>query len=423
ASEIADIVDDSRAAALVVSAACGELATELAVTGSAPGVRLAYGGTVAGYDDYDTALAAASPVAPADQPAGTDLLYSSGTTGRPKGIRPLLPHRQVDEPGNPLVPLVRELYGFDTDTVYLSPAPIYHAAPLRFGAATHALGGTVVLLPHFDPITALRALERYRVTHSQWVPAMFVRMLKLDESQRDGFDLRSHRVAIHAAAPCPVEVKHAMIDWWGPILHEYYAATEGNGMTHIDSAQWLHKPGSAGRPVLGRLRICDEEGVELPTGRVGTVYFERDEVPFEYLNSPEKTNSAQHPEYPNWTTTGDLGRVDDEGYLFLTGRRDFMIISGGVNIYPTEVEASLTLHPSVADVAVIGVADPEMGEAVRAVVQPAAHATTGAELERELIEHVRDRIAHYKAPRGVDFVDSLPRTPTGKLVKDELKAR
>lgn len=423
ASEVTYIVGDSGATALIVSTACGELAAEVGDTVSGLRIRLAYGGEVAGYDDYSAALGNASAVPPADQPAGTDLLYSSGTTGRPKGIRPLLPQRQVDEPGNPLVPLVQSLYGFDADTVYLSPAPVYHAAPLRFGATVHALGGTVVMMEHFEPVAALWAMERYRITHSQWVPTMFVRMLKLDESERAGFDLSSHRVAVHAAAPCPPEVKQAMIDWWGPILHEYYSSTEGNGMTYINSEQWLRRRGSVGTTVLGTLHICDEQGHELPSGSVGTVYFERDELPFEYLNAPEKTGSAQHPGNPTWTTIGDLGYVDDDGYLYLTDRKSFMIISGGVNIYPAEIESVLTLHPSVADVAVIGVPDDEMGEAVRAVVQPAAEAPPGPELERALIDYVRDRIAHYKAPRGVDFVDTLPRTPTGKLVKDDLKKR
>lgn len=422
-AEVAYIVGDSGATALVVSAALADLAAEVA--GLVPGVRLrlAYGGAVAGYGDYARALAAASSQPLADQPAGTDLLYSSGTTGRPKGIRSLLPQRQVDEPGNPLVTLVEALYGFDSRTVYLSPAPVYHAAPLRFGAAVHALGGTVVMMERFDAVAALRAIERYRVTHSQWVPTMFVRMLKLDEHERARHDLSSHRVAVHAAAPCPVEVKRAMIGWWGPILHEYYAATEGNGMTYLNSQQWLAKPGSVGVPVLGALRICDDDGRELPTGEVGTIYFERDELPFEYHGDPAKTRSAQHPAHPAWTTLGDLGYVDDDGYLFLTDRKAFTIISGGVNIYPQEIEAALTLHPAVADVAVIGVPDADMGESVRAVVQPSPGVNTGRALELELIGYVRDRIAHYKAPRGVDFVDEIPRTPTGKLVKGKLKAR
>lgn len=421
--EVAYIVNDSGASALVVSAGLGVLPEQVAELTSGVRVRLAYGGPVAGYADYEQALAAASTEVPAVQPCGADLLYSSGTTGRPKGIRPELPDRQVQEPGNILVDLLRGFYGFDEDTVYLSPAPVYHAAPLRYCAAVHALGGTVVMMERFDPEQALRAIERYQVTHSQWVPTMFVRMLKLDEQTRHRYDLSSHRNAVHAAAPCPIEVKRAMIEWWGPILQEYYSSTEGIGMTMIDSAQWLEKPGSVGRPLLGVVRVCDEAGDELPAGEVGIVFFEREEIEFEYLGDPEKTRSAKHPGHLNWATTGDLGYLDEDGYLFLTDRKAFMIISGGVNIYPQEVEDVLALHPSILDVAVFGVPDPEMGEAVKAVVQPAPGARPGPELERQIIDHARERVAHYKVPRSVDFVDEMPRTPTGKLVKGKLKAR
>ncbi|TVT47523.1 acyl-CoA synthetase [Amycolatopsis rhizosphaerae] len=423
AAEVAYIVADSGAKVLVVSAALDELAREVA--GLVPDVRLllAYGGPVEGYQDFDAVLAAASPARPADQPAGADLLYSSGTTGRPKGIKVELEDRQVDEPGDTLSPILKMLYGFGEDTVYLSPAPVYHAAPLRFGASVHRLGGTLVMMERFDPEAALRAIERYRVTHSQWVPTMFVRMLKLPEAARTRYDLSSHRVAVHAAAPCPVEVKRAMIDWWGPVLFEYYSSTEGNGMTFIGPQDWLAHPGSVGRAALGVLRICDDEGNELPAGEVGTVYFEREETPFSYLGDPDKTREAQHPRHPSWTTTGDLGYLDEEGYLHLTDRKAFMIISGGVNIYPQEVEDALALHPAVLDVAVIGVPDPEMGESVKAVVQPAPGVAAGAELAAELLDYVRGRIAHYKTPRSIDFVDELPRTPTGKLVKRRLIER
>ncbi|WP_030255473.1 acyl-CoA synthetase [Streptomyces violens] len=423
ASEVAYIVNDSAAAALVVSHALAGLAAALRDETPAVRVRLAYGGPVEGYEDYGAELAAASLRPPTDQPRGADLLYSSGTTGRPKGIRPELPDREVGEPGDTLVEILQAVYGFDRETVYLSPAPVYHAAPLRWGASVHALGGTVVMMERFDAEGALRAIERYGVTHSQWVPTMFLRMLRLPEKARTAYDLSRHRVAVHAAAPCPPDVKRAMIDWWGPVLYEYYASTEGVGMTLIKSEEWLTKPGSVGRALLGEVRVCDDEGRLLPAGRTGTIYFAREERQFEYLGDPEKTRDAHHPDHPGWATTGDIGHVDEDGYLFLTDRKAFMIISGGVNIYPQEVEATLALHPDIADVAVIGVPDEEMGEAVKAVVQPSPDARPGPELERRLIDYVRSRIAHYKAPRSVDFVDELPRTPTGKLVKGKLKAR
>ncbi|MEQ3550032.1 acyl-CoA synthetase [Pseudonocardia nematodicida] len=425
APEAAYIVRDCGAKALIVSAGVAGLAAAIEDHVDA-GVRLAFGGEIPGassYADYDTALADASSEPPADQPRGADMLYSSGITGRPKGVLPTLPERQVDEPGDTYVALFGPRYGFGTDTVYLNPAPLYHAAPLRFTATVQALGGTVVVMERFDAEKALALIERHAVTHSQWVPTMFVRMLKLPADVRTRYDVSSMRVAIHAAAPCPVEVKQAMIDWWGPVLYEYYAATEAIGITFIGPDEWAERPGSVGRAGLGVIRICDDEGTELPTGEVGTVYFERETRPFEYHNDPGQTLAAQHPEHENWTTTGDLGRVDADGYLYLTDRRAFTIVSGGVNVYPQEVENALALHPSVLDVAVIGVPDDEMGEAVKAVVQTPEGVEAGPELERELIDFVRERIAHFKAPSSVDFTDFLPRTPTGKLVKRELRDR
>jgi fatty-acyl-CoA synthase len=349
------------------------------------------------------------------------MLYSSGTTGRPKGVRPPLPPVQIGEPGDPLVGLAGQVFGVGLDTVYLSPAPLYHAAPLRWCGAVHALGGRVVMLRKFDAERSLEAIQDFGVTHAQFVPTMFVRMLQLPDEARSAYDLSSLRLAVHAAAPCPVEVKQKMIDWWGPILVEYYAGTEGNGMTVIDSKTWLTKPGTVGRPVLGVLRICDDEGRELPPGEIGTVYVERDQTPFEYHNDPEKTLASQHPQHSNWTTLGDIGYVDEDGFLFLTDRKSFTIISGGVNIYPQEIENVLTLHPAILDVAVIGVPDQEMGESVAAFVQPKKGVTTGPELEQEIIAFVKSKIASFKAPRSVQFVDDLPRTETGKLIKRELK--
>jgi len=252
---------------------------------------------------------------------------------------------------------------------------------------------------------------------------MFVRMLKLDEAVRETYDLSSLKVAVHAAAPCPTDVKRAMIDWWGPVLDEYYSSTEGAGITFITAEQWLRKPGSVGQAGVGIIRVCDDNGAEPATSEICTVYFERHERPFAYHNDPDKTTQAQHPRHPTWTTTGDVGYLDEDGFLFLTDRKAFMIISGGVNIYPQEIEDVLALHPKVFDLAVIGVPDPEMGESVKAVIQPAAGATPGLELADELRSYLRERIAHYKVPSSFDFVAELPRTPTGKLVKGKLRER
>jgi fatty-acyl-CoA synthase len=279
------------------------------------------------------------------------------------------------------------------------------------------------MMKRFDAEQALQAISDHRATHAQFVPTMFVRMLQLPREARDRYDVSSLRVAIHAAAPCPVQVKQKMIDWWGPVLLEYYAGTEGNGMTAIDSGTWLTKPGTVGRPIMGTVRICADDGTELPAGQTGGVYFESEEVPFAYHNDPDKTRAAQHRDHPNWTTLGDIGYLDEDGFLFLTDRKAFTIISGGVNIYPQETENVLALHPAVYDVAVIGVPDPEMGESVAAFVQPAPGAVPGPELEQEIIAFVKSKIAGFKAPRTVRFVDSLPRSEAGKLMKSELKAR
>lgn len=273
------------------------------------------------------------------------------------------------------------------------------------------------MMQRFDAEGALAAIESHGVTHSQWVPTMFVRLLKLPDEIRNKYDVSTLRVAVHAAAPCPAEVKEAMIAWWGPVLYEYYSSTEGNGITFIDSAQWLSHPGSVGKAAVGVIHVCDDDGAELPAGEIGTIYFERDTVTFEYHNDPAKTVAAQHPEHPNWSTTGDVGYVDDEGFLYLTDRKAFMIISGGVNIYPQEIENALTLHPKVFDVAVIGIPDPDMGEQIKAVVQPNTGITGDQTLADELTNYLSERIARYKVPRRFDFVSDLPRTPTGKLVK------
>jgi long-chain acyl-CoA synthetase len=424
AAEAAYIVGDCGARVLIASAALADLARQVREATPAIPEALAFAGSLEGFGDYEAALAAADPTPPAEQPRGADMLYSSGTTGRPKGIKPQLPGRDVTEPGDSYVAVFQPMYGFGPDTVYLSPAPIYHAAPLRFVGVVNSTGGTVVMLDHFDAEAALAAIQEFRVTHSQWVPTMFVRMLKLPEEVRARYDVSSLRVAIHAAAPCPVEVKRAMIDWWGPVLYEYYSATEGIGITFINSEQWLAKPGSVGKDgVLGIAHVVGDDGHELPPGETGVIYFERDEMPFSYLNDPGKTASAQHPDHPNWATVGDMGYLDEDHFLYLTDRQSHMIISGGVNIYPREIEDVLIEHPAVYDVAVIGVPDEEMGERVQAVVQLAGGVAWTPELEQELLELCRSRLAKFKWPRGIDVADELPRTPTGKLLKHVLRRR
>lgn len=421
ADEASYIVRDCGARALVVSAAKSELVSRLDVEVEE---RLAYGGPVTGYGDYEAALADAGNDPLPAQPHGDDLLYSSGTTGRPKGIKLPLPDYAVDEPGYKYVSIFGFLYGFDTSTVYLSPAPVYHAAPLRFGGVIHALGGTLVMMEKFEPVAFLEAVQEHRITHTQMVPTMFVRLLKLDEAERASYDVSSLRCVVHAAAPCPVEVKHRMIEWLGPIVNEYYASTEANGGTMIDSEQWLAHPGSVGVPLIGVPHICADDGSELPAGEVGTLYFEREEfegASFEYHNDPDKTAATQHPVHPNWTTVGDLGYLDADGFLYLTDRKAFMIISGGVNIYPQEIEDLFSLHPAVLDIAVLGVPDDEMGERVVAFVQAAPGVQADDSLATELTAYARERIAHFKVPREFHFRDELPRTPTGKMVKGRLR--
>ena len=419
AAEVEYIVNDCAAKVFLISAYKRDVAAEL--TDRLPGVhtRLLLDGRVPGYEPYEAAVARQPATPIADELEGQDMLYSSGTTGQPKGVRfPLLGNPAGTPP--PLLMLMTVLYGASADSMYLSPAPLYHAAPMRFSMGIHRLGGTTVIMEKFDPLEALRLIERYRITHSQWVPTMFIRMLKLPEEERRRFDVSSLRVAIHAAAPCPVPIKEQMIAWWGPVLHEYYAGTEGNGFTAINSEEWLQHKGSVGRPVTGEVHIIDEDGNELPPGEVGTIYFGGGNS-FEYHKDPEKTARSRHPK--GWSTLGDVGYVDGEGYLYLTDRKADMIISGGVNVYPQEAESLLATHPQIADVAVFGVPNPDLGEEVKAVVQPVDMAAAGPALERELIAFCQEHLAKYKCPRSIDFEAELPRHPTGKLYKRLLKDR
>ncbi len=420
APDVAYILEDSGAKAVITSERLSKVAVDLLPLIRNCPHRLIVGGDLAGWESYEVALAS-QPTAPLEeQPLGEHMPYSSGTTGKPKGIRRSLTERHVSD--GPLHLEGFYAYGFNEESIYLSPAPLYHAAPFSFTNRTQVLGGTVVMMPRFDAFESLRLIERYKVTHSQWVPTMFIRMLKLEESARTQFDLSTHQVAIHAAAPCPVEVKRQMIGWWGPILQEYYAASERNGSTRITSEEWLRKPGSVGKAVLGTLHVCDEEGNEVPAGEDGVVYFEREDVVFVYHNDPERTREAQHPQHPNWSTMGDVGHVDEDGYLFLTDRKTFMIISGGVNIYPQMIEDALALHPLVHDVAVIGVPNEDFGEEVKAIVQTEAGVPHADEVRDELIAFAREKLASYMVPRSIDFRDELPRLPTGKLYKKQLRA-
>jgi acyl-CoA synthetase (AMP-forming)/AMP-acid ligase II len=423
AEEVAYIVDDCDASAFITSAALSEVASE--VTQLLPArveTRLVVGGRLDGYEEYEEAISgyAAEPLE--EELEGHAMMYSSGTTGRPKGIRYPLERKPVGTP-DPMLAGFGATYGLDGDAVYLSPAPLYHAAPLQFCIAVHRFGGTAVVLENFDPEGCLAAIERYKVTHAQFVPTMFVRMLKLPDAVRAKYDLSSLEIAIHAAAPCPIEIKRRMIEWWGPIIFEYYSSTEGMGSTMITSEDWLAHPGSVGQAFYSKMHILDEEGHELPTGEPGVVWFEPGErtMNFEYHKDPEKT--ARTRDTRGWASVGDIGYVDEEGYLYLTDRRDFMIVSGGVNIYPQEAENLLITHDRVMDAAVFGIPDPEMGERVHAVVQPIDMGDAGPELERELVSFCREHLAHYKCPKSIDFDAELPRQPTGKLYKRLLRDR
>jgi long-chain acyl-CoA synthetase len=413
AGEIEYIVGDCEAQVLITSAGVGPVVDEL--PGVLPSRVKLYmvGEARPPYESFEAARAGFPTTPIADETAGSDMLYSSGTTGRPKGVKPALTGAKIDEP-NALVMMTSGLFGFPPGCTYLSPAPLYHAAPLRWCMTIHRLGGTVVVMEKFDPETALALIEKHRCDVGQFVPTHFVRMLKLPEEVRARYDVSSMKSAVHAAAPCPVPVKEQMIAWWGPVIYEYYAGTEGNGFCFINSQEWLTHKGSVGRAVIGELRICDEDGEALPPRTEGVVHFAGG-PPLSYHNAPEKV--AEGTNKHGWTTLGDVGWVDEEGYLYLTDRKSFMIISGGVNIYPQEIENLLIGHPKVADAAVVGAPDEEMGEKVVAVIQPMDWADAGDELRAELMAYARSNLSHVKSPRMLDFMQELPRHPTGKLYK------
>jgi long-chain acyl-CoA synthetase len=415
--EVAYIARDCGAQIVITSCHFEQLAVELRRNAESVQHWFMVGTPIDGYVSWDEASSAQPARRIDDEMQGLDMLYSSGTTGRPKGIEwPLL----NQPPGRPtmLIELLCGLYNYADTTRYLSPAPLYHAAPMRHTMTVIKRGGTAFIMERFDAQTALAAIETYRITHSQWVPTMFVRMLKLPEQQTRSYDLSSMTHAIHAAAPCPVDVKEKMIAWWGPIIYEYYAGTENNGFCAITTEQWLTHKGSVGPAILGELHVCDEKGVELPVGTEGEIYFANGHS-FSYHTDPEKTQASRNAQM--WTTLGDIGVLDADGYLYLTDRKSFLIISGGVNIYPQEIEDAILAHPAVADAAVIGIPNVDFGEEVKAVVQLMDPDQASDALAAAIIDHCKATLSAFKCPRSIDFIAELPRQPTGKLYKRLLR--
>ncbi|MEH6404009.1 MAG: AMP-binding protein [Sneathiella sp.] len=418
ADEAAYIINDCGARLYITSSQKKGIAS--AITGKIKKVetRLMLDGVIEGFQSFEETIAPFPTTPLVDECEGADMLYSSGTTGKPKGIKPT-------EIGNPigtedsLYNVLKSLYGFSADAIYLSPAPLYHAAPLRYNMRVQRFGGTCIIMENFDAEEYLKLVEKYKVTHSQLVPTMFIRMLKLPDDIRLKYDVSSLQTAIHAAAPCPEKVKYQMMDWWGPKLYEYYGGTEGNGYCTVGPTEWLAHPGTVGKAVIGNIHITGEDGnVDVPAGQVGNVYFS-DGKDFTYHNDPART--AENYNNKGWSTLGDVGYVDAEGYLYLTDRKSFMIISGGVNIYPQEIEDLLVTHPKVHDVAVFGIPNEDFGEEIKAVIQPAQMEVAGPELEKELMDFCKDSISRLKCPRSIDFMAELPRAPTGKLYKRLLR--
>jgi long-chain acyl-CoA synthetase len=415
-AEIAYILADSGARALFVEGSLAGLAAaalQELPPGAAPAC-LGLGGSIEGMAAIDDL---ALDDADQEDVEGGDLLYTSGTTGRPKGVKRPLDFGPLGSDTR-RVERLRDLFAMGKDTVFYTPAPIYHAAPLRFAMTVLRMGATLVMDSKFDPAVALATIASRGVTHSQWVPTMFVRLLQLPDSERAAFRAPAHKKAIHSGAPCAASVKRAMIDWWGPILHEYYSGTESAGFTHATSEEWLRFPGTVGKPWGCKIHILSESGAELGPGKIGDVYFEG-RAGLRYHNDEAKTRQAHSAQ--GWTTMGDIGFVNEEGYLFLCDRKNFVIVSGGVNIYPREIEDVLEEHPEVLEAAVFGLPDDEFGESVQAVVQLRDAAGAGPDLAQALHAHVRERLARYKAPKHLAFEADLPRLPNGKLEKHRLR--
>lgn len=422
ADEVAYVIDDSEAKAVFVDASLTDIATRLGTASTAVCTHVAVGGDLPGWTAYEDALAGAGQAPPLSD--GSEMLYSSGTTGRPKAIRRPLPTDGNGSWGQALLETALvQRYGMEPSSVYLSPAPLYHAAGINYAMAVHRVGAASILIPKFDAEKVLAVVERHRVTHAQFVPTMFVRMLKLPKEIRAQYDLSSLRCVVHAAAPCPVDVKYQMMDWLGPIIYEYYGGTEGFAGSTIDPQQWLAHPGSVGKP-YNPVHVLGEDGQELPPGQTGELFFEGG-PDFEYFKDPVKTASVSNDR--GWRSLGDMGYLDEDGYLYLTDRSTFMIVSGGVNIYPQEVENLLVMHPKLVDAAVFGVPNDEFGEEVKAVVQPVAGVPVSPDaaeaLEAEIIAYCREHLATYKCPRTIDFEAELPRDPNGKLYKRRIRER
>ena len=417
--EVGYIVDDCEARAFLADARHAEACHEAAKQAPRATERLAIGGTIPGFEPYDECVLAEDGSDLEDPVLGGSMLYTSGTTGRPKGV-----YRRKQPTGGSLnAPLVTTAAFRPDQDKALVTGPLYHAAPFAINLAFPLAAGVgCVVMDRWDAEETLRLVEQHRITHSHLVPTMFHRILQLPADVREHYDTSSLRWLIHGAAPCPVHVKQAMIDWLGPVLFEYYAATEGGGF-YVDSHEWLKKPGTVGwlDPERMTVRLLDDEGQEVPGGEIGTVYFQAPQVGrFEYFKAPEKTESAYRDDF---FTMGDMGRLDEDGYLFLTGRSAELIISGGVNIYPAEVDEVLLQHPAVGDVATIGVPDDEWGEQVKAVVLLANGRTPGDALATELMEFCRERLAHYKCPRSLDFAEELPRLDSGKIQRRKVRER